>query len=68
MFCHFLCSVVRSIGLNGGGLPVLTRKPFRQTRHTPALFELSQRAGAELCPRTVIQIQQARPQLRVMMA
>ena len=67
MFCHFLCSVVRSIGLDGGGLPVLTGKPFLQPRHAPVLFELSQRAGAELCPRTLIQIQQPRPQLRVMM-
>ena len=58
MFFHFLYSVVRSVGLDGGGLPVLAGKPFLQPRHTPVLLELSQRTGTELCPRTVVQVQQ----------
>ena len=39
-----------------------------QPLHRPVLFELPQRAGAELHPRPVVQFQQPRPQLRVMFA
>lgn len=50
----------------GIALRVLARKPLFQPFHAPIFLKLPQRAGAELCPGTVVQIPQARPKLRVM--
>ncbi|CAN3968566.1 50S ribosomal protein L17, partial [Dysosmobacter welbionis] len=49
-------------------LAVLLGKPRIQPLYAPILLELSQRAGAELRQRTVIQLQQLFPQLRVMLS
>lgn len=62
MFFHFLCSVVRSVRLDGAVCPS-SRANRSRASHTPVLFELSQRTGTELCPRTVVQVQQPRPAL-----
>ena len=47
---------------------VLGGKAPLQSLHRPVLLELPQRTGAELRPRPIVQLQQPRPQLRVVPA